>query len=88
MAEHDKRTGAHRDRSALAQLTAPPGLCATCRYLELVGSRRSVFVRCGRAATDPRFPRYPPLPVGACAGYEREPPAAQAQAGGGPEESQ
>lgn len=64
--------GVHRDRSALADLAAPPGLCATCRHLELVGSRRSVFVRCGLAAGDPRFPRYPPLPVRACAGYEPE----------------
>ncbi|HMB52233.1 MAG TPA: hypothetical protein VKU40_02880 [Thermoanaerobaculia bacterium] len=68
----DKPTGAHRDRSALAELSAPPGLCASCRHLELVGSKRSVFVLCGRAADDPRFLRYPPLPVAACAGYEPE----------------
>jgi hypothetical protein len=59
------------DRSALARLSAPPGLCATCTHLRLVASPRSVFVRCGLADSDPRFPRYPALPVLACAGYER-----------------
>jgi hypothetical protein len=32
--------------------------------------RGSTFFRCGRADTDPAFPRYPPLPVLQCAGYE------------------
>jgi len=64
--------GARRDRDLLARLTASPGLCATCRHLQLVGSRRSVFVRCGLSDADPRFPRYPPLPVRACAGWERD----------------
>jgi hypothetical protein len=48
------------------------GLCATCRWMRRVSNRRgSVFYRCARADTDPRFPRYPPLPVVTCAGYER-----------------
>lgn len=64
--------GARRDRSALAQLAADPGLCATCVHLQLVGSKRSVFVRCGRSDEDDRFLRYPPLPVFRCAGYEAE----------------
>lgn len=54
----------------LARLTADPGLCGTCRHLRLLASARSVFVRCGKAETDPAFPRYPPLPVVRCAGYE------------------
>ena len=53
----------------LARLSAHPGLCATCTHLRLLASPRSVFVRCGLAATDPAFPRYPPLPVRRCAGY-------------------
>ena len=64
--------GASRDRSALADLTAAPGLCATCVHLDLVGSQRSVFVRCALSDADPRFPRYPALPVRACAGYRPE----------------
>ncbi|MBV8201910.1 MAG: hypothetical protein JOZ15_14925 [Acidobacteria bacterium] len=65
-------------RRLLARLAAPPGLCAACVHLRLVASPRSVFVRCGLAATDPAFPRYPPLPVVRCAGYQ---PLPQAVAG-------
>lgn len=51
---------------------AGAGLCATCRHRRTVTSGRgSRFVLCERSRTDPRFPRYPPLPVLACAGYDR-----------------
>jgi len=41
--------------------------------MRTVSNRRgSVFYRCGRADDDPKFPRYPALPVLTCAGYERE----------------
>jgi hypothetical protein len=53
----------------LARLAVHPGRCADCAHLLLVASPRSVFVRCGKAATDPAFPRYPPLPVLRCGGY-------------------
>jgi hypothetical protein len=33
--------------------------------------RGSMFFRCGRADTDPRFPRYPALPMVKCIGYEQ-----------------
>ncbi len=56
-------------RRLLARLGAPPGLCAGCVHLRLLASPRSVFVRCGLAATDPAYPRYPPLPVVSCAGF-------------------
>ena len=50
---------------------AAVGLCATCRWMRAVSKRRgSVFYRCGRADDDARFPRYPPLPVLTCPGYE------------------
>ncbi len=58
------------DRRLLERLPTPAGLCATCEYLRLLASPRSVFVRCGLAETDPAFPRYPALPVRACTGYE------------------
>lgn len=67
-----RRKGVKRDRGALAGLSTHPGLCATCVHLELLGSKRSVFVRCALSDEDPRFPRYPPLPVRSCAGYEEE----------------
>ena len=58
------------ERRLLERLTASPGLCATCEHLRLLASPRSVFVRCGLAEVDPAFPRYPPLPVLDCAGYQ------------------
>jgi hypothetical protein len=43
------------------------GLCATCRQARRVESRRgSVFFLCGRADADPRYARYPRLPVREC----------------------
>ena len=50
---------------------AGAGLCATCRHARDVRSSRDrLFVRCGLSDSDPRFPRYPYLPVQRCAGYE------------------
>jgi hypothetical protein len=49
------------------------GLCFTCRWARRVINRRgSTFFRCSRAETDPRFVRYPPLPVLRCEGFEEE----------------
>jgi hypothetical protein len=47
----------------------PPGLCSHCRHAERVRSKRSDFVRCRLADADPRFDRYPRLPVVDCAGF-------------------
>jgi hypothetical protein len=50
------------------------GLCSVCRHVRVTGNRRgSTFYLCGRAADDPRFRRYPSLPVVRCAGFERAP---------------
>ncbi len=47
------------------------GLCATCLHVRRAGNQRgSVFYRCARAEDDPRFPKYPRLPVVNCIGYE------------------
>jgi hypothetical protein len=46
------------------------GLCSRCAHVGAAVSPRSVFVRCGLAATDERFQRYPTLPVLACPGFE------------------
>ncbi|HSJ31160.1 MAG TPA: hypothetical protein VK933_06985 [Longimicrobiales bacterium] len=52
-------------------MTTPVGLCATCRHARIIESRRgSRFWLCSRSRVDARFPRYPPLPVVRCAGYE------------------
>jgi hypothetical protein len=57
----------------LARLGVDPGLCGHCVHRELLASKRSAFLRCGLAATDPRFARYPPLPVVRCAGFVERP---------------
>jgi hypothetical protein len=47
------------------------GLCWDCRWVRRVESARgAVFFLCRRAETDPRYPKYPPLPRLRCAGYE------------------
>jgi hypothetical protein len=49
------------------------GLCATCLHRrEVRNTRGSVFHLCERSREDPAYPRYPPLPVLSCPGYERE----------------
>jgi hypothetical protein len=57
----------------------PAGLCESCRWMRRVRSAKgSEFVRCGRSEIDASYPRYPPLPVVRCAGYEPgRPPAAR-----------
>lgn len=57
-----------RDRP---DLLAHVGLCSVCRHVRVQRSARgSAFYRCARAARDPRFRPYPPLPVEACSGFE------------------
>lgn len=54
-------------------LNVPFGLCASCVHAKVIeSSKRAVFVLCGLSLTDPRFPRYPRLPVLACHGYAPE----------------
>jgi hypothetical protein len=47
------------------------GLCRSCRHVRLVPtSRGSTFYLCRRSENDPRFARYPRLPVVECPGFE------------------
>lgn len=47
-----------------------PGLCASCLNVRIIENRRgSHFFLCELSKVDPRFPKYPPLPVVRCAGY-------------------
>ena len=47
------------------------GLCSCCRWAHVTTTARgNRFWRCTRAETDPRFVRYPRLPVLQCPGYE------------------
>ncbi len=48
----------------------PPGLCAQCRHArEITSDGGSVFRMCELSFVDPRFAKYPPLPVLDCSGY-------------------
>lgn len=52
------------------------GLCSLCRHARrIVSARGSTFYRCTVAEVDPRFPKYPRLPVRACVGFLPEPDA-------------
>jgi hypothetical protein len=51
-------------------MDAGAGLCETCAHARrIVSERASTFWLCRLAATDPRFPRYPRLPVVRCSGF-------------------
>src|SRR5437870_3116684 len=43
------------------------GLCGTCRHARQVPTDRTLYWLCGLAAIDPRFAKYPRLPVPASA---------------------
>jgi len=46
------------------------GLCATCAHADKIRSDRgSIFYRCLLSASDPRYPKYPRLPMLSCPGY-------------------
>lgn len=46
------------------------GLCATCAHARVIESdRASAFVQCGLAKEDPRYRKYPYVPVDRCDGY-------------------
>lgn len=50
------------------------GLCGACRHSRAVTSGKgSVFWMCERSFADPRYRKYPPLPVLQCPGFEPEP---------------
>lgn len=47
------------------------GLCDACAWQRVITSGKgSLFSLCQRSRDDARFPKYPPLPVLRCGGYE------------------
>lgn len=59
------------DSAAPGQATDRRGLCVHCAHVRLVEGRgASVFYLCERSFADPRFPRYPTIPVLGCPGFE------------------
>jgi hypothetical protein len=54
-----------------ADLRDRAGLCGSCTHAIVRPTNRgTVYLRCGLAATDSRFPRYPRLPVLRCEGHQ------------------
>jgi len=59
---------------------ADPGLCVNCEHSRvLVSARGSSFYLCQLHNREPRFPKYPRLPVLACEGFVRTGGAASAR---------
>jgi hypothetical protein len=49
------------------------GLCADCVHARHIESdRKSVFILCELSLKNPRFPKYPRLPVLSCDGYKKK----------------
>ena len=59
------------DRAPDGQLErGSAGLCDRCVHLQVVTSAKgSQFYLCRLSAVDPRFPRYPRIPVLRCGGF-------------------
>jgi hypothetical protein len=50
----------------------PVGLCDRCVHQRVVlNTRGSSFSLCRRSTEDKRYPKYPPIPVLRCPGFER-----------------
>jgi hypothetical protein len=50
------------------------GLCVRCAHVQRNRSDRGgVFYFCRRALDDPRFPKYPRIPVRECGGFREVP---------------
>jgi hypothetical protein len=50
---------------------ATAGLCAGCANARVITSSRGAhFLLCQASVTDPRYPRYPTLPVRRCAAFK------------------
>jgi hypothetical protein len=61
---------------ATDQNSESAGLCADCQHARVIRSDRgSIFYLCRLSATDPRFAKYPRLPVLSCPGYQKPEPA-------------
>jgi hypothetical protein len=50
-----------------------PGLCGDCAHAQRINSDRgSIFFQCQLSFSDPRFAKYPRLPVLTCSGYKKQ----------------
>ena len=59
--------------STIDRIHRSAGLCATCIHVRQIDSAKgSTFLLCTLSATDPRFPKYPRIPVLSCNGYKHQ----------------
>ncbi|MCI0706079.1 MAG: hypothetical protein L0Y80_01160 [Ignavibacteriae bacterium] len=62
----------------MQHVTPNPGLCSHCANARVIENPRgSTFILCTLSESDPRFPKYPRLPVLSCDGFEESDPAQQ-----------
>ena len=55
--------------------SGPAGLCGNCCHVRVItGDHGNVYYLCRLSAVDPRYVRYPALPVTDCAGFLRREP--------------
>jgi hypothetical protein len=60
-------------RSHQAISANDPGLCGDCLHASRITTDKdSMFLQCRLSFTDPRFKKYPALPVLQCSGYEKK----------------
>jgi hypothetical protein len=62
-------------RDAIRTAAVDPGLCGRCLHARSVQTARSRFFLCQRSFSDPRYQKYPVLPVQSCPGFEPVTPA-------------
>ena len=59
-----------REIDSSTDVEADVGFCGACTFARRVENRGgSIFYMCGRSAADPRYPKYPLLPVLECPGF-------------------
>jgi hypothetical protein len=59
------------DRDTVLTSAVDPGLCGRCLHARVVQARSRFFL-CRLSFSDPRYPKYPALPVRSCPGFEPE----------------
>ena len=59
------------------------GLCRECRHARRVQAAARLYWLCGLSRTDPRFEKYPRLPVRECPGFAPGTAAGDPPGGGG-----
>jgi hypothetical protein len=62
-----------KEKQSAAEKRTAAGLCSDCVHARGIESnRKSIFTLCQLSLTDPRFPKYPRLPVLSCSGYNKK----------------